>query len=211
MKVATADGFVGYVRTGALRGIQTETISREFEEPVYTNISKNYTINMAWHNVSNSDANNYILQTIAGTKGLTTIAPTWFSIADTDGNLTSIADTDYVNYAHQSNLEVWAVLRDFHGGISSYDETYQVLSYTSKRTRLINQVIAAALEAGVDGINLDFELISSDCGVHYIQFVRELSVKCRQNGLVFSVDNYVPQPYNAGIMTWKNRGMLRIT
>ena len=196
MKVATADGFVGYVRTGALRGIQTETISREFEEPVYTNISKNYTINMAWHNVSNSDANNYILQTIAGTKGLTTIAPTWFSIADTDGNLTSIADTDYVNYAHQSNLEVWAVLRDFHGGISSYDETYQVLSYTSKRTRLINQVIAAALEAGVDGINLDFELISSDCGVHYIQFVRELSVKCRQNGLVFSVDNYVPQPYN---------------
>ncbi|HJA66698.1 MAG TPA: SH3 domain-containing protein [Candidatus Mediterraneibacter cottocaccae] len=196
MKVATADGFVGYVRTGALRGIQTETISREFEEPVYTNISKNYTINMAWHNVSNSDANNYILQTIAGTKGLTTIAPTWFSIADTDGNLTSIADADYVNYAHQSNLEVWAVLRDFHGGISSYDETYQVLSYTSKRTRLINQVIAAALEAGVDGINLDFELISSDCGVHYIQFVRELSVKCRQNGLVFSVDNYVPQPYN---------------
>ena len=29
-----------------------------------------------------------------------------------------------------------------------------------------------------------------------MQFVRELSVRCRQNGLVFSVDNYVPQPYN---------------
>ena len=29
-----------------------------------------------------------------------------------------------------------------------------------------------------------------------MQFVRELSVSCRQNGLVFSVDNYVPQPYN---------------
>ena len=196
MKVSTEDGFVGYVRSGALRDIKTETISREFEEPVYTNISKNYTINMAWHNVSNSAANGYVLQTIAGTKGLTTIAPTWFSIADAEGNLTSIADADYVNYAHQSNLEVWAVLRDFHGGISSYDETYQVLSYTSKRTRLINQVIAAAIETGVDGINLDFELISSECGVHYIQFVRELSVKCRQNGLVFSVDNYVPQPYN---------------
>ena len=26
--------------------------------------------------------------------------------------------------------------------------------------------------------------------------MRELYVKCRQNGLVFSVDNYVPQPYN---------------
>lgn len=195
-KVCTEDGYVGYVRTNSLRDIQTETISREFEEPVYTNISKDYTINMAWHNVSNADANSYVLEMIAETKGLNTIAPTWFTIADTEGNLTSVADADYVNYAHQSNIEVWAVLRDFHGGINSYDETYEVLSYTSKRNRLINQVIAEALQTGVDGINLDFELVSTECGEHYIQFVRELSVKCRQNGLVFSVDNYVPQPYN---------------
>lgn len=195
-KVATADGFVGYVKTKNLRGIKEETISREFAEPEYTNISLDKPINMAWHNVENDVANSYVLETIAGTKGLTTIAPTWFSLADTKGNITSIASADYVNYAHQSNLQVWAVLRDFHGGINSYDETYEVLSYTSKRETLINQVIAAALQSGVDGINLDFELISLECGEHYIQFVRELSVKCRQNGLVFSIDNYVPQPYN---------------
>lgn len=196
MKVGTEDGFIGYVKTNTLKNITTETRSREFEEPVYTNISKDYTINMAWHNVSNSDANSYILETIAGTKGLTTIAPTWFSLSDTEGNVSSLADPDYVNYAHQSNLEVWAVLRDFHGGINSYDETYEVLSYTSKRTKIINQVIAEAIQNGIDGINLDFELVSAECGEHYIQFVRELSVRCRQNGLVFSVDNYVPQPYN---------------
>lgn len=195
-KIATTDGYIGYVKTKTLKKVSNETTSREFEEPEYTNISVNYTINMAWHNVDNADANNYVLQTIADTKGLTTIAPTWFSIADTDGNITSLADSSYVNYAHQSNLDVWAVLRDFHGGINSYDETYQVLSYTSRRENLINQVIGAALQSGVDGINLDFELISTECGEHYIQFVRELSVKCRQNGLVFSIDNYVPQPYN---------------
>ena len=194
--VGTEDGFVGYVRKSDLRDTMTETTSRDFEEPVYTNISKDYTINMVWHNVSNMTANTYIQQSLAGTEGLNTIAPTWFSIADTDGNLESIASTDYVSYAHQSGLEVWAVLRDFHGGTNSYDETYQVLSYTSKRERLISQVIQAALAADVDGINLDFELISSECGPHYIQFVRELSVECRANGLVFSVDNYVPQPYN---------------
>ena len=196
MKVGTEDGFIGYVKTSTLTNITTETTSREFEEPVYTNISKDYTVNMAWHNVSNPDANSYILETIAGTKGLTTIAPTWFNLADTEGNISSLADADYVNYAHQSNLEVWAVLRDFHGGINSYDETYDVLSYTSKRTKIINQVIANAIETGIDGINLDFELVSTECGEHYIQFVRELSVRCRQNGLVLSVDNYVPQPYN---------------
>lgn len=196
MKVATEDGFIGYVRTRLLGDVHEETISREFDEPVYTNISKDYTINMAWHNVSNSDANGYILQTIAKTKGLTAIAPTWFNLADTEGNVASLADADYVNYAHQSDLEVWAVLRDFHGGINSYDETYEVLSYTSKRTKVISQVVAEAIEKGIDGINLDFELISAACGEHYIQFVRELSVRCRQNGLVLSVDNYVPQPYN---------------
>lgn len=195
-KIATSDGFIGYVKTGTLKKMTEETITQNFEEPEYTNRTVDYIINMAWHNVEHEDANNYVLQTIAQTKGLTTIAPTWFSIADVDGNLSSISDSDYVNYAHQSNLDVWVVLRDFHGGINSYDETYQVLSYTSKRERLANQVIGAALQAGVDGINLDFELISTECGEHYIQFVRELSVKCRQNGLVFSVDNYVPQPYN---------------
>ena len=195
-KIATEDGFIGYVKTNKLRKVKEETISREFAEPEYTNISLNKNINMAWHNVENDVANSYVLETIAGTKGLTTIAPTWFSIADTKGNLNSIASSEYVNYAHQSNLDVWAVLRDFHGGINSYEETYEVLSHTSRRTKLINQTIAAALQSGVDGINLDFELISLECGEHYIQFVRELSVKCRQNGLVFSIDNYVPQPYN---------------
>lgn len=195
-KVRTSDGFIGYVKTNALKNIKTETISREFQEPEYTSISKDYTINMAWHNVENEAANSFVLETIAATKGLTTLAPTWFNIADTAGNLSSIANAEYVNYARQSNLEVWAVLRDFHGGLTSPDEVYQVLSYTSKRENLINQVIAAALQTGISGINLDFESITAECGEHYIQFVRELSVKCRQNGLVFSIDNYVPMPYN---------------
>ncbi len=195
-KVRTSDGFIGYVKTSSLKDMKQETTSREFEEPQYTNISMDYTINMAWHSVENDTANSYVLEMIAGTKGLTTIAPTWFTIADTEGNISSLANSDYVNYAHQSNIDVWAVLRDFHGGISSYDETYEVLSYTSKRENLINQVIAGALQSGIDGINLDFELISEECGEHYIQFVRELSVKCRQNDLVLSVDNYVPMPYN---------------
>lgn len=195
-KIATADGFIGYVPSNSLKNTRQLIVDRAFVEPQYTNISVDYTINMAWHNVTSDYSNNFVLETIAGTKGLTTIAPTWFSVADTEGNINSIASSSYVNYAHQSNLDVWATLRDFDGGISSYDETYQLLSYTSHRERLVNQVIAQALQSGIDGVNLDFELVSPQCGEHYIQFVRELSVKCRQNGLVLSIDNYVPQVYN---------------
>lgn len=195
-KVLTSDGFIGYVKKGALRKEETKDITREFEEPEYTSISKDYTINMAWHNVTNRNANSTVLQRIAETKGLTTIAPTWYHVKDTEGNLDSISSTDYVNYAHQANIEVWAAVRDFDGGIDSNEESLEFLSSTSSRENLINQLIADALQTGIDGINVDFEKISEECGEHFIQFIRELSVRCRQNGLVLSVDNYVPMGYN---------------
>ena len=195
-KVRTKDGYIGYIKQSLLNDERTEKREQNYEEPEFTSISKNQTINMAWHNVTNAYANNGILATIANTKGLTTISPTWFHVKDTAGNIDSIADTTYVNYCHQSNIEVWAALRDFDGGISSYEQTLELLKYTSRRENLINQLIAAALQSGIDGINLDFEMVSTECGEHYIQFVRELSVKCRQNGLVFSVDNYVPKGHN---------------
>lgn len=195
-KVRTQDGFIGYLKQNRLRDEQKTTYDRGFEEPVYTNISKDYVINMAWHNVTNSDANSSVLEMIASTKGLNTISPTWFHVADTSGNLESIASSEYMNYAHQSNIEVWAAIRDFDGGISSQEESYALLSSTSSRTNLINQLMAAVFQTGIDGINVDFEMISEECGEHYIQFIRELSVQCRKNNIVLSVDNYVPQNYN---------------
>lgn len=195
-KVLTKDGFIGYVKNSALRKEETKEVLRDFEEEEFTSISKDYTINMVWHNVTNSDANSSVLQKIAESKGLTTIAPTWYHVKDTEGNLESISSAEYVNYAHQANIEVWAAVRDFDGGISSTEESLALLSSTSSRENLINQLIADALQTKIDGINVDFEKISEECGEHYIQFIRELSVRCRQNGLVLSVDNYVPKGYN---------------
>lgn len=196
-KVCTSDGFIGYVKAKALGNEETETTSGEgYQEQVYTNIAVDYTINMGWDNVSNETANTYVADTIGRSKGLTTISPTWYNIADSQGNLASISSSDYVVTAHNAGVDVWPTLRDFQGGTDSMESVYEVLSYTSKRGNLISQVIADALDKDVDGINLDFELIDVNCGVHYIQFVRELSVACRQNQLVLSVDNYVPQPYN---------------
>ena len=43
---------------------------------------------------------------------------------------------------------------------------------------------------GFDGINLDFESLKTAAGVHYIEFIRELSVSCRKKGLVLSVDMF---------------------
>lgn len=197
-KVRTKDGFIGYMKNSALKDVEKKKKSRDFEEPVYTNISKDYTINLAWHNVTNIDANDSVDTLVEQTKGLTTIAPTWFHVQNTSGDLESIASSDYVSYAHKQKLEVWATVRDFDSedGINSFDESYELLKSTDARNNLVDQLISDAVQLDLDGINVDFEKISADCGEHYIQFIRELSVRCRQNNIVLSVDNYVPKSFN---------------
>lgn len=197
-KVRTSDGFIGYIKQSALKKVEKKTKSRDFEEPVYTNISKDYTINLAWHNVTNTDANDSVETLVEQTKGLTTIAPTWFHVVNTSGDIESIASSDYVSYAHMKKLEVWATVRDFDSedGINSFDESYELLKSTEARNNMIDQLISDAVQLDLDGINVDFEKISTECGEHYIQFIRELSVRCRQNNIVLSVDNYVPKSFN---------------
>ena len=195
-KVRTEDGYVGYMKSNCLKNQKDITTSREFKEQKYSNISKDNTINLAWHVVTNSSANSTVLETIANTKGLTTISPTWFMVKNTSGDITSLASSQYVNYAHQSDIEVWALVKDFDGGIGSEEETYELLSKTSHRENLVNQLISAALKHDIDGINVDFEKVSKECGEHYLQFLRELSLKCRQNEIILSVANPIPSKYS---------------
>ena len=195
-KVCTEDGVIGYIKKNTLKNFRTETISREFEEPVYSNISKDYTINMAWHMVTSGTASSAVLEKIANTKGLTTISPTWFAVSNTSGNISSLANEKYVNYTGQLGIEVWALVKDFDGGIDSQDETYQLLSRTSSRKNLIEQLVLAVKKYNIDGINVDFENISEECGEHYLQFLRELSAECRKEKIVLSVDVPVPSQYS---------------
>ena len=142
---------------------------------------------MAWHQVTNADANNSVLEAIAKTKGLTTISPTWFFLNDNEGNIQSLASQTYVNYCHQNGIEVWALVNDIE-----YKDTikdYEILSRTSSRQRLVNNLIAKAIEFDLDGLNIDFEFINAESAKAYIQFIRELSIMCRLNGIVLSVDN----------------------
>ena len=179
-KVCTKSGVVGYIQKSKLKDAKKETISREFEEPDYTGIKKDYKINLVWHQVTSEAANEGIEDALAATKGLNTISPTWFSVTDNSGNISSIASTDYVDYAHQCGLEVWALVDNFDQNV----DDMELLSHTSSRENLENQLVNAALQNGIDGINVDFEQIPTDVGDHYIQFIRELSVLCRVNNLV---------------------------
>ena len=190
VKVMSRDGVVGYVKRKALtESYEEELKTQETEE--YSHISKDYTINLTWHQVTNETANDNLLNLLNETKGLTTISPTWFSVSSNEGELTSLASEAYVETAHNFGLEVWALVDDFNKDV----DMYKVLSNTVNREKLSNELIANAIKYNLDGINVDFENITKDCGKHYIQFLRELSVKCRNNGVILSVDSYVPSAY----------------
>ena len=204
-RVRTAGGFIGYIRNKYLGEKGQETKEPNYTDPEYASIQKDYTINLAWHQVTNGDANNTVLEAIAKTKGLTTISPTWFFLNDNEGNIDSLASQTYVNYCHQNGIEVWALVEDITHADTIVD--YEILSRTSSRQRLVNNLIAKAIEFDLDGLNIDFEYINEDSAKGYLQFIRELSIMCRLNGIVLSVDNYVPKEYNAHY-GWKEQGVV---
>lgn len=191
-EVLTKDGYIGYIQNKFLGNKREEKIEREFEAPVYKNTLKDYKINLAFHQVTNQEANASLTQAVANAAGVNTISPTWFSLSDIEGNISSIASAEYVQTAHGLGLEVWGLVDNFNKEIS----TKGVLSYTSKRSRLIQNLITEAMTYDLDGINIDFEEVSEDTGEDYIQFIRELSIPCRELGIVLSVDNYVPKNFN---------------
>lgn len=192
-KVVTEDGYIGYVRNSRLGALQETELTSDFEEPVYSSIHKDYTVSMVWHQVTSQDSNDALLSDIAEMTGVTTISPTWFSISNNDGDITSLASASYVTDAHARGLEVWALIDNFSTDI----DTQTVLGTTTSRQNLITQLVQEALQYDLDGINVDFEAIPEAAGDAYIEFLRELSVQCRQNGIVLSVDDPVPMDFNA--------------
>lgn len=194
-KVKTQDAVIGYVENKRLKNVRPELPIpvTDYEEPEYISVTRDYKINMGWHVIAGLGGNDTLEEAVANTKGLNVISPTWFKLNDNDGNFVSFASTSYVQRAHDKGLEVWALIENIE--YSDSIDMFEILSSTTKRAYLIDTLIGVVQEYGIDGINVDFEQISMDCGEHYVQFIRELSIPCREYEIVLSVDNYVPTGY----------------
>ena len=193
-RVRTQNGYIGYIPDKKLKEETTITTSTDFVEPEYSNLTKDYTINLTWHQVSNKEANKQVYERIKDAKGLTTISPTWFFIRDNEGNIQSIASQEYVDYCHQNNIEVWGLVENIT--YTNEIDITSILSKTSSRQNLVTQLIAQAIQYDLDGINVDIEALPNDAAGGFIEFIRELSIMCRRNNIILSVDNYVPMAYN---------------
>lgn len=189
-RVMTTDGIDGYVEKKNLEKPQTTELSYtgEYKED-YSSLTREHKINLAWHQVTSEAANAALGETIQNMAGVNVISPTWFSVTANEGTISSLASADYVNEAHSRGMEVWGLIDNFNPDVS----TLETLSSRNSREHIIQKLLEEAQRVALDGINVDFEALTEEEAPHFIQFVRELSVVCRANNLVLSVDNPVPQ------------------
>lgn len=190
-KILTEDGYIGYIRSKRLgESYEEQVTNSSFQAAEYTSIHRDHKINLIWHQVTSQDSNAAFSEDMQDVTGVNVVSPTWFSISSNDGDLASLASEDYVSAAHEKGMEVWGLMDNF----STEIDTTTVLGNTASRENLEGQLITEALNHGLDGINIDIETLPEEASESYVQFMRELSVKCRNNNLVLSVD--VPPPYD---------------
>lgn len=189
-KVMTADGYTGYIRTEDIS--EPEAIeARTAKKDSYERITRDHKINLVWHQSTSTESNDAMAEMTAEMTGVNVISPTWFSVTDETGTISSLASADYVKLAHDEGREVWGLIDNFN---EAFDETTD-LAYASVRSRIIEQLLAEAASCGMDGINVDFENLKEAGIPHYLQFLRELTSAAHAQNLVVSVDTPVPQAY----------------
>ena len=180
-------GVVGYVQRKLVSNLETVDDAGPYQQPEYTHLSLSEPIRMVWHQVfqeSGLDAWDSLMENVSG---VNVLAPTWFSIVE------SRANQEYVDRAHANGMQIWALVENINSEVKL--DNARLLNTTSSRNRIIQTLIEQALAYGIDGLNVDLEGLPSSAGSGYIQFIRELSVECRKNGLILSVDNYVPSAW----------------
>ena len=186
-------GVVGYVQqshvsftenpayTGSLIGVNQAHPGANFGTPAFVTKFSNEKISMVWEAVYSYNPDT---TTIGKMEGLDVIAPTWFELMDAQGTMSCMASEEYVTWAHGRGYAVWGTVTSC---FSDPQITSAMLRAESTRWAFEQQLVDYAVAYGLDGINVDFENMLEEDKWLFTQFVRELSVLCREKGLVVSV------------------------
>ncbi|MCI0183899.1 glycosyl hydrolase family 18 protein [Sulfoacidibacillus ferrooxidans] len=125
-----------------------------------------------------------ISNAIAASPGLRVIAPKSFDVDGLDGALSGSISRSAVAYAHQHGVQVWAVVDNgFNGPLS-----HQILAYRDQQNMLITHIVQEAVNAHINGINLDFEGLLPEDRWNFTDFVQKLATALHAHHMDLSVD-----------------------
>ncbi len=193
--VMTKSGIAGYAMTSDIEitsereDERIDTVSEKPDPNLYKGGEK---VCLAWHQITNYLKNSDIRETLSGLSGVNVISPTWFYINDNEGNIHEVGSTAYVAACHDAGIQVWGLFSDY-----GKDDilSAEIFMNRAHRLHLEEQIMAMVDMYDLDGVNIDFEDISSEAGSGLLQFIRELSILCREQGVILSIDNYVPSAH----------------
>lgn len=126
-----------------------------------------------------------VSQYIANNPGINVVSPEWLTITNSKGDLTDQIDPSAINYAHQHHVAVWAMVQN---NFYYQSATHQLLQNVQYRTQLIHSLINIAKTNHLDGLNIDFENLSSKDRDTYTGFINVLHSDCQPLHIDVSVD-----------------------
>lgn len=181
-KVRTIDGVPGFIEKKHLKINHTKDLFKvEIPKDNASEKTDKKKLNIIWdytyRKVQKTDD-------IVPIPGISIISPTWFSVNDPSGNILNKGNIEYVRKYKELGYEIWPLIdNDFDP-----DLTHELLSKSSMRKRLINDILVIYQEYGFQGINIDFENVHLKTKDLLTQFVRELYPVFKEAGMSVSMD-----------------------
>lgn len=185
-QILTEEGVLGCVENGYLKDKETNNNKTgAAQEELNHNLMKEK-IRMGWHQIFNNTANDQVSSVVSVAEGMNVISPTWIQIKDNKGSINDMSSASYVQFCHDKNIKVWSLVSNIEKDV---DEG-SLFKVAQNRENLINNIINSVTAVGADGINVDMESVGDANVDGYVEFIKELALKCKEKGLVLSVDNY---------------------
>lgn len=181
-KVRTMDGIPGFIEKKFIKLNHTKDIFKvEIPNMEAIQEDKKRKINLTWDYTNRKITNTDSIKQIAG---LNVISPTWFSIIDEEGNMIDKGSMEYVSRYNEFGYEIWPLINNNFDP----DLTHELLYKSSRREKLIQDILNSYRGYGVQGINIDFENVHMKTKDLLTQFVRELYPVFKEAGMSVSID-----------------------
>jgi len=160
-------------------GSPGSTVKTSDGRVIWNNVSK--LLYMGWNGISRTDT---IMTQVSTTQGLDIDSPTWFELAAADGTLTDNSDPALVTKMHNTGIRLMPLVHNqFDAKLTS-----AFLRNSAAQKKFIDALVNRLAELGVEGVNLDFELMAGGDRARYTAFVEALAKAVHSKGLTISID-----------------------
>lgn len=112
------------------------------------------------------------------------VSPTWYELADAEGNVAGKPSDDYIAWAKTKSYHLWPLVSNAF----DIDRTHAFLHDYDARMQFINDMVTEAVAKGYEGINIDFENVYLEDRDALTHFINEFSYYAHINNLLVSMD-----------------------